>query len=151
VSPLVPAAPDPHPVSKSSDIATCPVAPGMPPDRGGLQCHHVSRCSLQGRALTSPRAPWHRTLHQAGKGLGVAMCPTTPDPPPSAGGLWRRHVPYGSQPPRPGRAFSWHLTSGSSWPHQARGVGNTLNAYKTSHTWSMASIKCIQDIDTVGR
>jgi hypothetical protein len=106
----------------------------------------ASRC---GRALTSPRAPGNWACHPVGKGSRVATCPTAPDPPPGAGGLWRRHVPRGSQPPRRARAFPRRLTSGSSWP-QARGTGNTLNTYKISHTRRMTNIKCIQDIDVAG-
>jgi hypothetical protein len=49
------------------------------------------------------------------------------------------------------RAFSRRLTSGSSWPHQARGAGSALNAYVTGHTQRMAGIKYIQDIDAAGR
>jgi hypothetical protein len=77
VPPHVPAAPDPLPTPESSVIATCLVALGTPPVRGGLRCRHVSRGSKlafrygglwrhhvshgigpttrQGRALESPR------------------------------------------------------------------------------------------------
>jgi hypothetical protein len=85
------------------------------------------------------------------KGSGVITCPVAPDLPPSAGGLWRRHITHGSQPPRHTRAFLRHLTLGSSWPHQARGADNTLNAYEATHARRMTSIKCVQGIDTAGR
>jgi hypothetical protein len=165
-----------------------------------------------GRALASPRAPWHRARHPTGKGSGVATCPvtldpllvregsavatcsqarhpvgkgfgvtTTPDPPPGTGGLWGHHIrpgpsprreglhcrhvsrgsrpasdvgglwhhhmPHGSQPTRCAHAFPRCLASGSSWPHQACRAGSALNAYKTSQTFRIASIKCIQGID----
>jgi hypothetical protein len=74
-----------------SGIATCPVAPGTPPIREGLWCHYVfhgSRpASWCGRALASPRVPWHRVRHSTRKGSGITTCPTAPDPPPYAGGL----------------------------------------------------------------
>jgi hypothetical protein len=157
-----------HLIGKSSGVATCPVTPdpppsaeglysrhvppGPPPAREGLLCHHVSHgsrpASRCGRALALPRVLWHQAHHPTKKGFGVATCPVTPNPPPGTGGLWRRHVFHGSQPLRYARAFPRRLASGSSWPHQARRTDSTLNTYKTSHTWRMASIKCVQDIDT---
>jgi hypothetical protein len=41
---------------------------------------------------------WYRACHPTGKGSGVAMSPVDSDPPPSAGGLWRRPVPRGTGP-----------------------------------------------------
>jgi hypothetical protein len=49
------------------------------------------------------------------------------------------------------REFPRHLTSGPTWPRQARGVGNALNAYVTGHTQRMTGIKYVQDIDAIGR
>jgi hypothetical protein len=184
VSPRVPAAPGPLPVSESFGIAMCPITLSTPFDMEGLRCRHVSRgskpASRYGRALASPRATkpatqqgrapvlprvswlqtrlpmWegsgvatcHRDCHPTGKGSGVATCPAAPDPSPGVGGLWCHHIPRGSQPLRHAHAFPRRLTSDSSWPHQARGAGSALNAYKISHTLRMASLKCIQDIDT---
>jgi hypothetical protein len=126
-------------------LQTCPIGP--PPDRKEQRCRHMSRSSRPasrcGRALTSPRAPWHRARHPVGKGSSVTTCPTTPYPRPGAGGSWCHHMPRGSQPPRRARAFPRRLTSGSSWTHQAHRASIALNAYKTSHTQSMASIKCV--------
>jgi hypothetical protein len=48
-------------------------------------------------------------------------------------------------------AFSRRLTSGPSWPRQAGGAGSALNAYVIGHTQCMAGIKCVQDIDVIGR
>jgi hypothetical protein len=130
----------PHPARERSGITTCPVTSDPLPDAGGLRCRHLSRgsrpASLCRRALASWRVPWHRARLSAGEGSGVATCPTVSDPPPDAGGLWRRHVAHGSRramghkqkgntqpvyllgwahlPPRQARAFLRHLTSGSS-------------------------------------
>jgi hypothetical protein len=123
-----------RPVGKGSGVTTCPTAPDPPPGAGGLRRHHIA-----------PGPP------PAGKGSGVAMCPTTPDPPPSVGGLRHRHVSHGSHPLMRAHVFPRHLTLSSSWPHQARGAGNTLNMYKTSHTRHMTSIRYVQDIDIVER
>jgi hypothetical protein len=135
------------PVREGSGVATCPLPPGPPPSREGLRCHHMScgsrptsRCR---KALASPHAPWHQARHPARMSFGVATCPAALDPPPGAGGPRRHHVPRGPQPLRHARAFQRCLTSDSSWPHQARGAGSALNAYKTSHMWRMASIKCV--------
>jgi hypothetical protein len=96
VSPHVSTGPNSLPVPESSSIATCSVAPGMPPDREGLRCHHAScgsrpttRC---GKALASRCAPCHWACHPTGKGPGVATCPVAPDPPPSVGGLCHCHI-----------------------------------------------------------
>jgi hypothetical protein len=94
----------------------------------------------------SPRAPRHQDHHPAGlryrhvscvqtcllvrEGSEAATCPM-------GLGLGRA------------RAFLRYLTSGSSWPHKARGADSALNVYVTGHTWCMADIKCVQDIDTV--
>jgi hypothetical protein len=140
-------------VREGSGVAPCPVALGPPLDREGFRCRHVSCSSRPAsrcrRALTSPRAPWHHAHHPAGKGSGVTTCPAALDPPPGVGGLWCCHMPSGSQPLRCARAFPRRLTSVLSWPHHARGAGSALNAYKTSHTRRMSSIKCVQDIDTI--
>jgi hypothetical protein len=99
------------------------------------------------------RVPWHRACLPAGEGFGVAMCPMVPNPPPSAGGIWCRHVSLGFRrpmghkqkgnsqsvyllgwahlPSRHARAFLRRLTLGSSLPCQAHGVGSALNTYKT--------------------
>jgi hypothetical protein len=90
----------------------------------------VGPTTRQRRALVSPHVPRLQTHLSVREGSGVAMCPMTL---------------------RRARAFSRRLLSGSSWPHQARRAGSALNAYRTSHTWCMASIKCIKDIDTTGR
>jgi hypothetical protein len=72
-----------HPAREGSDIATCPVTPGLPPDEGGLRCqqcpavpdlpsgagglwrHGVPRgtrpASRQGRAPVSPCVPRFQT------------------------------------------------------------------------------------------
>jgi hypothetical protein len=143
-----------HPVRKGSSVTTCPttldpspgveglwyhhVRLGLLPGREGLRCLHMSHSSRPtsrcGRALASPRVLCHRACHPAGNGSGVTACPATPDPPPGVGGLWRHHVPCGSQPLRRIHVFPRRLTSDSSCPHQARGTGSALNAYKTSHT-----------------
>jgi hypothetical protein len=140
---------------EGSGVATCPEAPGPPPGGGGLRCFHVSHGSRPAsqckRALVSPCAPWHWVRHPAGKGSGVTTCHEAPNPPLGAGGLWHCHVPCGSQPPRHACAFPRRLTLGSSWPHQAHRAGSALNAYRTSHTRRMTSIKCIQDIDIAER
>jgi hypothetical protein len=82
------------------------IALGSAPGRKRLQCPYVSlrlqthfQCR---RALTSPCAPWHWARHTTGKGSVVDTCPTTSDPPPGVGGLWRRHVPPDSPPGREG-------------------------------------------------
>jgi hypothetical protein len=197
----------PHPTGEGSGATACPCGSRPAPDTGELWHRHVprgtghatryGRASVSSRvprlqtrlpvrrALASPRIPWHRAHHPAGKGSGVATCLTAPDPSPARegsgvatcprhqdhclAGLWYRHVSCGSrpaslcgraleppracspQPPRRACVFSRRLTSGSSWPHQARGAGGALNAYKTSHTQRMASIKYVQDIDTTRR
>jgi hypothetical protein len=92
-----------------------------------------------------------RAHHPVGKGSSVVMCHAVPDPPPGVGGLWRHHVPHGSQPLRRACVFPRRLTSSLSWPHQPRRAGIALNAYKTNHTQCMASIKCVQDIDRAGQ
>jgi hypothetical protein len=79
------------------------------------------------------------------------MCPVTPNPPPSAGGLPSRHVPSGSRPLSVLMHFRRCLTSNPSWPRQSRGADITLNAYVTGHTERMTGIKCVQDIDAAGR
>jgi hypothetical protein len=143
----------------------------MPPARRGLRCRHVPQDTelvsrqerapesprvsrlqarpLRGKALPLPRDRGTRTT--APQGSGITTCPVAPDLPPGAGGLWSRHVPCGPRPPGRACAFPRHLTSDSSWPHQARGAGSVLNAYVACHMQCMAGIKCVQDIDAAGR
>jgi hypothetical protein len=64
--------------------------------------------------------------------------------------LEQPHAQWLSAPGR-ARAFPRRLPSGSSWPHQAHSACNALNAYVTGHTWRMAGIKYVQDIDATGR
>jgi hypothetical protein len=142
-----------HPTGKGSNVATCPTALDPPPGVGGLLRHHVPRATgpttRQGKAPVSPcvlplqtclsvwegsgiiTCPMELACHPTGKGSGIIMCHVAPDPPPGVGGPWRHHVLRGSQPSRHACAFPRHLTSGSSWPHQARGASSALNAYKT--------------------
>jgi hypothetical protein len=108
-----------------------PVSPHLPQ----LQTHLLVR---EGSVVTT--CPVWLGPPPAGKGSDVTTCPSALDPPPSVGGVWCLHGPRGSQPLRRARVFPRRLTSGSSWPHQARRVGSALNAYKTSDTWHMASI-----------
>jgi hypothetical protein len=83
----------PHPAREGSDVATCPVTPGLPPDEGGLRCqqcpavsdlpsgagglwrHGVSRgtrpASRQGRAPVSPCVPWFQTRLLVREGSSV--------------------------------------------------------------------------------
>jgi hypothetical protein len=82
-------------------LKSSPTAPDPTPGTGGLRRHHMSHAtgptSRCGRALALWRVLWHRTRLTAGEGSIVAMCPMIPDPPPSVAGLWRCHVPCGSQ------------------------------------------------------
>jgi hypothetical protein len=130
----------PHLAREGSGVATCPMTLGPPPGEGGLWCRHASRGSRHAsqcrKTLASWRVPWHRARLLTGEDSGVTMCPMISDPPPSAGGLWRRHMPHGSRwamghkqkgntqpvyllgwahlPPRCAFAFPRCLTSGSS-------------------------------------
>jgi hypothetical protein len=62
VLPCVPRLQTHLPVWKSSGVATCPMPPGLPPDRKALRCRHMScgsRLASQcGRALASSCASW---------------------------------------------------------------------------------------------
>jgi hypothetical protein len=85
-SPCVPWFQTQLPVREGSGVAMCVVAPGPPPGRGGLWCHHVSRGSRPvsrcGRALTSPHATWHSTCYgQQAKGKYSTDLLTRLDPP----------------------------------------------------------------------
>jgi hypothetical protein len=113
----------PHAIEPATQQRRAPESPRV----SRLQTHPLRR-----KALMSPHVRGTRTTSR--QGFGITMCPVAPEPPSGAGGLWGHHVPYGPQPLKHARAFPRRLTSGSSWPHQARGAGITLNAYKTSHT-----------------
>jgi hypothetical protein len=54
--------------------------------------------SRHGRAVVLPRIAWHQTRLPKREGSGVTTCPTTPNPPPNVGGLWRHHVSCGVKP-----------------------------------------------------
>jgi hypothetical protein len=77
----VTAALDPLPVLEISSTATCPVAPGTPPDWEGLWCHHVYHGS---RPAPSARGIWHHHVRSGS--------------PPDREGLHCRHVSDGSRP-----------------------------------------------------
>jgi hypothetical protein len=74
VLPHVPVAPNPLLVREGSGVATCPVAPGTPPDWEGLWCRHVSCDS--------------RPTPSAG---GLCRCHVQSGPPPGRKGLRCHH------------------------------------------------------------
>jgi hypothetical protein len=124
-----------HLSKKGFNVAMCPEAPNLSPGRRKLWNHHMS---------PGPRpAP-------AQEGSNVATCPVSLDLPPDTRGLRSRHVFSGSRPPtypcilktldiRP------IMASPGTW------AGSALNAYVTGHTQHMVGIKCVQDVDAVGR
>jgi hypothetical protein len=139
-------------VREGSDIATCHMTLGLPPGRGGLRYHHVSRGSRPTfrcrRTLASPHVPWHQTRHLAGRALVwprvsrfqirlpvwegsvIATCPVAPGLPPGRGGLWRHHVSRGTRPaPWQGRALVSH---GSQHAMGHKQKGNTQPIYLLS-------------------
>jgi hypothetical protein len=155
---------------EGTSVATCPMEPGPPPDKGGLCCRHVSRGSRPvsrcRRTLVLPHVLWHRARLPAGEGSGIAMCPAVSDLPPSTGGLWHRHVPHGFQRAmgdkqkglsglltRPGPPASETkasdirliMTSPGTWSRQR------IQCVQYSHTRCMGSINCVQDINTARR
>jgi hypothetical protein len=155
----------PRGIGNATRHGRAPVSPCVPRLQTYSRCGRAlaSPCATgpatrQGRALVSPHVPWLQTHLPAlegssittcgrarrpvGKGSGAVMCPVAPDPPLSAGGLWHHHAPHGSHPPRHAHAFPRRMTLGSSWPHQARGAGSALNAYKTSHTVVVLLVTC---------
>jgi hypothetical protein len=121
-------------LAEGSGIVMCLMAPGPPPAQGG-----------------SGVATWlrHHDHHPAGLRYRHVSCGFRP-------AYWCRRAPEPPRAqwlsaPRRTRAFPRRLTSGPSWPHQARSAGSTLNMYVTGHTQLMAGIKCVQDIGTAGR
>jgi hypothetical protein len=136
---------------KGSRVATWPEAPSLSPSRRGLWSRHVPHGSRPtpcagrlrrrhvtealgpplGRAPVSPHVLWLQTLLLVREGSRAAMCPMDLD-------LWCA------------RAFSRFLTSRSSWPRQARGVGITLNTHVIGYMQRMTDIKCVQDVDMAG-
>jgi hypothetical protein len=95
----VPRRQTPHLAREGSGVATCPMTLDPPPGEGGLWCHHASRGSRHAsqcrKTLASWHVPWHKARLLTGEGSGVTTCPMIPDPPPSVGGLWRRHMALG--------------------------------------------------------
>jgi hypothetical protein len=144
-------------MSKSSDIATCPMAPGTPPDREGLRCCHVSRGSRpaplattrQGRATVSPHVPQLQTRLPVREGSDVATCPVAPGPPPGREGLQCHHMSYDSIPAsRCGRAMvpphaSW-LSASEACPCIPK-TSDIRLIMDSPSTQSKHRIKCIQD------
>jgi hypothetical protein len=140
------------------------------PVREGSDVAHATRpTALQGRASVSPRVPRLQTRLLVWEGSSVATCPVPLGLPPGRERLRCHHTSYGSRPASQcGRALAspcapW-LSASETCPYVPKvpdirlimaspghRVDNTLNVYKTSHTWRMARIKCVQHIDVAGR
>jgi hypothetical protein len=123
-----------HPTEEGFRVTICLVAPGPPPAQGGFGI------------AAWPRHQDHRPIglryrHVSCGSRPTSWCGRAPEPPRAQ---W-------FSPPGRTRAFPRRLTSGLSWPHQARGAGSALNTYVTDHTQRMTNIKCVQDIGTTGR
>jgi hypothetical protein len=170
----VPRCQTPHPAQEGSSVPTCPVTSGPPPDEGRLRCHHVSHgsgpASRCGRALVSWHVSWHRARLLAGEGSNVATCPMILDPPPGAGGLWRRHVSHGSRRAMGHKKKVKYSASLLTWlgpptseacpcipkTPDIRLIMTSLGTrsrqcikyIQDSYTQCMGSIKCVKDSDT---
>jgi hypothetical protein len=132
---------------------------------------HGSRpASWCGRALASWRVPWHQVSLPIGEGSDVTMCHTVSDPPPSAEGLWRRHLPHDSvcYGPQAKRKYSVNLLTRLGPPafkacpcvpemsdirlimtSSATRSRQRIKYVQDSHVWCMGRIKYVQDSDTV--
>jgi hypothetical protein len=127
-------------VREGFGIAMCLVAPGSPPDRGGLWCCHVSHgsrpASQCGRVLPSSRATWHSACYgPQAKGKY------------SAGLLTRFGPPASEACPCVLKAPNIRLIMTSPVTRSRR----RIKCIQDSHTRCMGSIKYVQDIDTARR
>jgi hypothetical protein len=117
------------------------------------------------RALSSPRALWHRACHPSGNGSDVATCPAAPDLSPAREGsdvttclrhqdhrptgLQYHHMSCGSRPAsRCGRALEPPRALWPSAPEACPCVSKTSGIrliMASPGTWSIQFIKCVQD------